>query len=74
MIYVAGLALAFIFGVLIGRERERLARRNTKPLDLGLTNQDLLLPTPKEEPKKADDINWGDVAMYYKDKGGRWFN
>lgn len=78
MLYVIGLALAFIFGYLIGREWQKLREDYARPLDLGLTEQELLGPAIGTEMVKQEcdvkdaipDIDWKDLAVFYPHKGG----
>ena len=64
MPYIIGLTLAFIFGFLYGRERERWKIDDTTPLDIKLTEQDLFGPAQQH----PDDLS--DIPVFYP-YGGR---
>ena len=78
MPYIIGLTLAFIFGYLYGRERERWKIDDATPLDVKLTEQDLLGgDTILRKPETKDtipDVDWINAAMYYPHKGGGMWN
>jgi len=78
MLYIIGLTLAFIFGYLYGRERERWKIDDAKPLDLKLTEQDVLggdaTPQKLEAKSTPPNIDWINAAMYYPHKGGGMWN
>jgi len=63
MLYLIGLALAFIFGWIMRGERESWKIDDTTPLDIKLTEQDLL-----ESPREKIDVK--DMAIIYPYKGG----
>ena len=63
MIYIIGLALAFIFGCFMGYEGRVWKIGDAKPLDLKLTEQDLFGPV-----QHPDDLS--DIPVFYP-YGGR---
>lgn len=77
MLYIIGLTLAFIFGCLIGREWQRWAEDDAKPLDLDITERDLLGGDTTPQKLKAENsppnIDWINTAIFYPHKGrGMW--
>ena len=70
MIYLVGLAIAFIFGCLIGNAWCQV-KDVVEPPDIEITERDMFEP---QQPPKQDDIDWSKVAIHYPLGGGNKWN
>jgi len=70
MIYLVGLAIAFIFGCLIGNAWCQVKGANGS-FAIDVTERDIFEP---QQPPKQDDIDWSKVAIHYPLGGGNKWN